>query len=120
MLVRQRLGGERPAIRDLAERGDYTLPASHREALGDMANLNNSIRHFLISSEVGWCEDATWEETHLYTAYYLFSRRAGAQPTLPHVECDNIRVITSFQTHERTLGNGRFASAPTGSKQRSG
>jgi P4 family phage/plasmid primase-like protien len=66
-----------PSIRDLK---DYTLPASHFTALGEMANLNNSIRHFLTSSEVEWGADGAWEETLVYNAYYYFCRRAGSQP----------------------------------------
>jgi putative DNA primase/helicase len=66
-----------PAIKDLWERQDFTLPPSHLEMVADVASLNNSVRNFLRTGPVRRGPGLRCPEPELYSLYFAFCK-AGA------------------------------------------
>jgi phage/plasmid-associated DNA primase len=70
-----------PAILDVMRRQDLTLPASHLMQVGEIANLNNSVRQFLKSGQVLYRGDLSVTEHDVYNAYLMYCRLVShAQP----------------------------------------
>lgn len=98
-------------VQQLLAKREYTLPPSHFRMLGEMANLNNSVRFFLTTSakiriplgidelEKADISDPTLSrisETKLHTDYWSFCvGTGGAQPV----------GLRSFRAKMRELGN---------------
>lgn len=88
-----------PAIADVLRRGGYTIPASHLEQLDEIANLNNSVRHFLKSSRVVYAPDACTREGALFTAYVRFAKSANHRKPM-----SRLRFRTELRMLQRELG----------------
>ncbi len=86
----------------LKERREFTLPKSHSELEGEMRNINQSVRWFLLDSGVvntskmgGVSTDAPVSEMALYNAYCAFMSEAGAA---------RVVLLTTFREQMRGLG----------------
>lgn len=72
------------AIRDITERKEFLIPDSHKQLIGEVANMNNSLRFFLTASGLVSVDPTGSEngnrttETKLHDAYYSFCRSSGA------------------------------------------
>lgn len=76
------------ALPRLLIQNEYTLPSSHKERVGEMANANNSVRYFVTDSQkvkiVPFDEDGDWKdqpytsEFKLHGAYWSFCLGPGA------------------------------------------
>lgn len=83
-----------PAVVDLLRRQAYTTPSSHVDQLGEIANLNNSVRYFMKSSYVLTQVGVSIPEDDFYRHYNFFCRMiAHVQPM----------AMTRFKTVMRTL-----------------
>ena len=76
-----------PAIQELQEQQEFTIPSSHKTLISEVASQNNSVRFFLTSGPVVVQSgpDAgglnRMSEKELYSLYYAFCRTtANAQP----------------------------------------
>lgn len=70
-----------PAITDILRQQEYTQPVSHRQQLAEIANLNNTARHYLKTGGVLFDPALRVKEEDLYRSYLTFVRMvAHAQP----------------------------------------
>ena len=95
------------AVVDLMRQQEYTLPASHKYLISEVAATNNSVAHFLMSGGVlvhGLpgnvdCSVRTSEKA-LYTQYYAFCKVvANAMP----VQLKRFRLILQELTSEQAF-----------------
>jgi putative DNA primase/helicase len=92
-----------PAITTLRQNQDYTMGASHHDAVREMANSNNSVRYFFAAGGVTVTPQQSTKnrtsERDLYTRYYGFCRSmANARP----VSLKKFRMMA--QELQRELG----------------
>lgn len=80
------------ALPRLLENNEYTLPESHKEAIGDMANENNSVRYFMSESPVvqvvpeGSSKSGSTRisSAKLWKEYWSFCYTVGAAKPVSH------------------------------------
>lgn len=83
-------------LKGLIERGKYTLPASHTQIVHEFANLNNSVRYYLLQSNKVKLDvvDGHVTETKMFNSYWAFCMGAGSQKPVP---------VTQFRAMMREL-----------------
>ena len=71
-----------PAIKALLRREDYVETADHLRLVGEVANQNNSVRHFLTSGGLEFGPECVVTERELYASYYSYCRVLANAPAV--------------------------------------
>lgn len=80
----------------LVHQSDYTLPASHREIIHEMANMNNTVRAFVTSCvDITVGEGGEIDEMTLYHLFWSFNLAVTQSRAIP---------IPDFRSKMRELG----------------